>query len=180
MYNYELGIIKDKIKDVEGFPIEGVTFKDMSPLLADNRAFRDACYIMAIQNKVPDYYVAMDARGFLFAAPMTRTSSSYDKAGLLLCRKKGKLPGKCVEQEYTLEYGKNVLELRADIAEPGSEVVIIDDILATGGTALAACKLCEKVGLKVLGVTVLMEIEGLNGREVLEKAGYRVNSVLRY
>lgn len=179
-FSFEIESIKSKIEDVRNFPKEGIVFKDISPLLADNRTFRDACYIMAIQNIVPDYYVAMDARGFIFAAPMAQMSTSYSKAGILMCRKKGKLPGKCIEQSYSLEYGESVLEIRENIAKKESEVVIVDDVLATGGTALAACELCKKLRLKVVSVTVLMEIENLGGRSLLEKKGYVVKSIIRY
>lgn len=180
MTSVDEGRIKDLssfIVDVSDFPKEGVMFKDISPLLADKEKMKDAVWYMKTMVPVPDYYVGMDARGFVFAAPMAYTSA---EAGLVMCRKKGKLPGKCIEESYDLEYGSATIEIEESLMKSGSKVVIVDDVLATGGTALAAANLCKKLGVEVTAVVVLMELTFLGGREKLESEGFRVESLIKY
>ena len=172
--------IKSKIVDVPDFPSPGIVFKDISPLLADPESFKRACYLMSVKNDVPDYYAALDARGFLFATPMMYMIDNPRYGGVLMCRKKGKLPGDTISHSYQLEYGEDTIEMKKGIAKPGSKVIIVDDVLATGGTALAACKLCESLGLKVAGVTTLIELSKLGGHQLLESNGYRTESLIIY
>ena len=162
---------------IEDFPKKGVSFRDISPLLADSEQMKEAIFWMTKLNASPDYYIGLDARGFIFAGAMTLLTCN---AGVLMCRKQGKLPGNCVKEKYSLEYREDVLELQKDVVEEGARVIIVDDVLATGGSALCAANLCKKAGLEVVGITVLMELSELGGRTVLEKEGYKVESLLKY
>jgi len=162
------------IRDVPDFPRKGIVFKDITPLLNDARAFARAVELMSQRAPRPGGIVAIESRGFVFGTAL----ALYWRVPLVLARKSGKLPGKTVRQVYSLEYGEDALELHADALEPGQQVVIVDDLLATGGTALATVRLVEQLGAKVLATIFLIELTGLGGRERLE--GYPVESLLRY
>lgn len=163
------------LRTVPNFPKEGIEFFDITTILQNPEAFRYAVDTMAdyIKSITCDVIVSLESRGFLFASAI-----AY-KLGIshALVRKPGKLPYKTVSQSYSLEYGTDTVEMHEDAVAPGQNVVIIDDLLATGGTVDAAIKLVEKLGGKVSGLSFLIEIEGLGGREKLE--GYEINSILK-
>jgi adenine phosphoribosyltransferase len=162
------------IRDVPDFPRQGIVFKDITPLLHDTQAFARAVELMGQRAPRPEGVVAIEARGFVFGTAL----ALHWRVPLVLARKSGKLPGKTVRQVYSLEYGEDALELHADALASGQQVVIVDDLLATGGTALATVRLVEQLGAKVLATIFLIELTGLGGRERLE--GYPVESLLRY
>ena len=142
---------KNFIKEVEDFPIEGVNFKDLSPLLADQETFRSALVDMGRRVRLPDYWVGIDSRGYLFSSGL----ATYFGGGVVCARKEGKTPGEFVSKTYDLEYGNATLEL-----QPGNgEVVIVDDVLATGGTLKAVNELAELAGYNVVGNLVLVDLE---------------------
>ncbi len=167
---------KDKIRVIEDFPKEGISFKDITTLLKDGEAYKasiDAC-IEKVKDISFDVIVAPEARGFLIGAPI-----SYEmKKGLVPVRKPGKLPAETLDYEYELEYGTDVLQMHVDGIEKGQRVLIVDDLLATGGTIASVVKMVEKLGGQVAGILFLMELEFLNGRDMLEK--YRIESVVKY
>jgi adenine phosphoribosyltransferase len=164
------------IQDVPDFPKKGIVFKDVTPLLANPKALRAAIEAMAapFKNRGVKLVAGVESRGFLFASSI---AGALD-AGVVLIRKKGKLPRKTLSVTYDLEYGVDTLELHADAAGKGDSVLLVDDVLATGGTAKAACELIEKLGADVVGAAFLIELGFLKGREKL--AGRDVRAVLRY
>jgi adenine phosphoribosyltransferase len=168
--------LKASIRDVHDFPKPGIVFKDITPILANGQLFRLAVTIFAerYQRKSVEKIVAIDARGFIFGGALAH----YLGIGLTIARKKGKLPYKANQQEYSLEYGTGVLEMHVDAIERHQRVVIIDDLLATGGTAEAAAKLVEKCGGEIVELAFLVELGFLNGRERLAK--YPVFSAITY
>ena len=146
---------KDYITEVPNFPIKGVNFKDISPLLADQETFRSAIAEMGdLVGKVPDYWIGIDARGFIFASAL----AVYFGGGVVLARKEGKTPGDIVSVSYDLEYGSATLEMQK-VGMGGGEVVIVDDVLATGGTLKATNELAEKAGYAVAGNLVLIDLK---------------------
>ena len=168
--------LKEKIRVVEGFPKKGVSFKDITTLLKDREAYHETVDAMVsrCRDKNADLIVGPEARGFVLGAPV-----AYGlHAGFVLVRKPGKLPAETVRYEYGLEYGTDILEIHKDAILPGQRVVIVDDLLATGGTALAVVRLVEKLGGKVAGILFAMELSFLNGRETLK--GYDVYSLIQY
>ena len=162
------------IRDVPGFPRKGIVFKDIMPLLNDHQAFARAVELMSQRAPRPEGIVAIESRGFVFGTAL----ALHWRVPLVLARKPGKLPGRTVRQVYSLEYGEDSLELHVDALEMGQQVVIVDDLLATGGTALATMRLVEQLGAKVLATIFLIELTGLGGRERL--AGYPVESLLSW
>lgn len=168
--------LKDHIRDIADFPTPGVVFKDLTPLFADVDAFRFTVDAIAdhVAGRDIDKVVAIEARGFIIAAPVAYRLG----AGLVPVRKSGKLPWHTEALEYQLEYGTAALEIHLDALAPGDQVLIVDDVLATGGTALAAIRLAEKLGATVVGVGVVIELEFLHGREALE--GYDVMSLVSF
>jgi adenine phosphoribosyltransferase len=159
--------LKAHIRDIPDFPKPGIVFKDITPILSDGQLFRLAVTIFAerYQRKSVEKIVAIDARGFIFGGALAH----YLGIGLAVVRKKGKLPFESHEAEYELEYGNGVLEIHVDAVKPGQRVVIIDDLLATGGTAEAAAKLVEKCGGEIVELAFLVELTGLKGRDRLTK-----------
>ena len=168
--------LKEKIRVVEGFPKKGVSFKDITTLLKDREAYHETVDAMVsrCRDKNADLIVGLEARGFVLGAPVAYGLN----AGFVLVRKPGKLPAETVRYEYGLEYGTDTLEIHKDAILPGQRVVIVDDLLATGGTALAVVRLVEKLGGKVAGILFAMELSFLNGRETLK--GYDVDSLIQY
>ncbi len=168
--------LKGSIRDVPDFPKPGIVFKDITPILSDGQLFRLAVTIFSerYQRKSVERIVAIDARGFIFGGALAH----YLGVGLSIVRKKGKLPYTSHQTEYELEYGKGTLELHIDGVEKNQRVVIIDDLLATGGTAEAAAKLVEKCGGEIVELAFLVELNFLKGRERLEK--YPVFSAISY
>jgi len=164
------------IRDVPDFPTEGILFRDITPVLLDPEAFREVVDAFANEAgaRKAEVIVAIESRGFIFGAPVA------DRLGLpfVPVRKLGKLPGPTIQAEYALEYGTNTLEMHRDAIKPGQKVLIIDDLLATGGTAGAAARLVEELGGEVVGFAFLVELEPLGGREAL--SGYNVLSLVKY
>jgi adenine phosphoribosyltransferase len=158
-------LLRERIVDVPDFPSPGIVFKDISPLLADHVAFATAVdAIVAHHGRgTVDKVVGIEARGFILAAPV----AYHFGAGFVPVRKPGKLPGPTHETSYDLEYGRNVLQVHQDAFSPGDLVLIVDDVLATGGTAAAAARLVEQAGAEVVGLSVLLELTFLHGRAAL-------------
>jgi adenine phosphoribosyltransferase len=158
-------LIIDRIRDVPDYPKPGVIFKDITPLLADHTAF--AAVVDAIVahygRGMIDKVAGVEARGFILAAPV----AYHFGAGFVPVRKKGKLPASTYEESYDLEYGSETIEVHQDAFTPGERVLIVDDVLATGGTARATAELVRRTGAQVVGLSVLMELGFLNGREKL-------------
>jgi adenine phosphoribosyltransferase len=153
-------VISAHVRDVPDYPKPGVLFKDITPLLGDDEAFGAVVEAMAAAFGPVDKVVGIEARGFILAAPV-----AYEiRAGFVPVRKQGKLPSATFAQEYDLEYGSAVLEVHQDAFAPGDRVLIVDDVLATGGTARATAALIQRAGAHVVGIAVLMELSFLGGR----------------
>lgn len=168
--------LRDLIRDVADFPKPGVAFKDITPLLADAAAFAtvvDRLCEPFIEARV-DKVLAIEARGFIVAAPVAYRLN----AGLVPVRKRGKLPWRVHSERYDLEYGSDHLEIHQDALAEGDTVVIVDDVLATGGTAATAAVLAERLGGKIAGIGTILELSFLKGRERL--AGYEVFTLIAY
>jgi len=153
-------LITTLIRDVPDYPQPGVVFKDITPLLADGKAFAAVIEALAETYGPVDKVAGIEARGFIFAAPVACRLG----AGFVPIRKKGKLPGVTFAQEYDLEYGTATIEVLTDAFAPGERVLVIDDVLATGGTARASADLVQRAGAQVTGLAVLLELSFLNGR----------------
>lgn len=164
------------VRDVPDFPEPGILFRDITPLLLDARRFRQAIDLMLepVKDLGIDKIIAVESRGFILAAPMALTL----EAGLVPARKVGKLPWKTRRVEYALEYGTDAIEIHEDAIHSGARVLIVDDVLATGGTAAAAARVARDSGGDVVGVSLLIELSDLKGREKL--GGIPVSSVLTY
>jgi adenine phosphoribosyltransferase len=164
------------IRAIPDFPIKGILFRDITTLLRDGEAFQEAIDTM-VERYIDidiDVVAAIEARGWIFGAPL-----AYELgAGFVPIRKPGKLPADKVSISYSLEYGKNMLEAHKDAITPGTKVLIVDDLLATGGSARAACELVEKLGGKVVGIAFLIELMGLKGRDKLK--GYDIYTMIPY
>lgn len=158
--------LKEHIRDIPDFPKEGVVFKDITPLLADKKAFTYTVDAIAhhFDRDEIDKVLGIEARGFIVAAPLAYRFT----AGIIPVRKKGKLPWQVESQEYELEYGTDLLEIHRDAIEPGERILIVDDVLATGGTAAATAHLTERCGGKVAGIATIMELAFLGGRDRLK------------
>jgi adenine phosphoribosyltransferase len=159
----ELEQIKGLIRDVPNFPEPGIVFKDITPVLADPIAFSTITDLIVVHfgRGNVDKVVGIEARGFILASPV----AYHFGAGFVPIRKQGKLPWQTVGAEYELEYGTATLELHRDSVEPGERVLIVDDVLATGGTARAAASLVEEIGGKVCGIACMIELDFLHGRD---------------
>jgi adenine phosphoribosyltransferase len=168
--------LRAHVIDVPDFPVPGIVFKDLTPLLADVDAFRYTVDALAdhYAGTGVDRVVGIEARGFVLAAPLAYRLG----AGLVPARKAGKLPRTSARQDYDLEYGADALELHHDALGPGTRVVLIDDVLATGGTAAAAAALVTRTGAELIGIGFLLELAFLSGRDRLN--GHDVHSVLVY
>jgi adenine phosphoribosyltransferase len=156
-------LIKSHLRDIPDYPQPGVVFKDITPLLADAPAFSAVVDGLAADHGQVDKVAGIEARGFILAAPVALRLD----AGFVPVRKKGKLPAATYSQDYELEYGRATLEVHQDAFAPGERVLIVDDVLATGGTARATANLVEMAGATVAGIAMLIELSFLNGREKL-------------
>ncbi len=168
-------VVSDKIRDIPDFPAEGIVFKDITPVLSDPALFPQVVDWMAADWGDVDAIVGIESRGFIFAAAMVEKLGK----GFVPARKKGRLPWKTIGVDYALEYGTAGLELHIDAVKPGQRVLIVDDLLATGGTAAAAIELVEKLGGVVVGCVFMVELGFLPGRAALEARGATVRSLVR-
>ncbi len=168
--------LADSIRDVADFPKPGIIFKDITPLLGDPAAFRQAVDQLAepFRGAGVELVVAAEARGFIFGGAVACELG----AGFVPVRKPGKLPHQTAEETYELEYGTDALEIHTDAVRPGQRVLLLDDLLATGGTMLATVRLVEKLGAEVVGIVFLIELSFLAGREKLKD--YRLVTLIQY
>ena len=168
--------LKEKIRVIDGFPKEGISFKDITSLVADGEAFKESIDKMAqyLKDKNVDVIVGPEARGFIFGVPVAYAMGF----GFVPVRKPGKLPAESIGVEYSLEYGTDKLEMHKDAIKKGQRVAIVDDLLATGGTIEAVAKLVEQAGGEVVSMDFAIELTDLNGREKLSK--YDVMSLVQY
>lgn len=166
----------EHIRNIPDFPEPGVQFKDVTTLLKNGPAFHEMVDKMkaSLDGKQVDLLIGPEARGFLFGSPLAYAMG----VGFVIARKPGKLPAETRKYEYQLEYGADVLEVHADAIQPGQRVVVVDDLLATGGTALAVARLVEEMGGEVVAMTFAIELLDLKGREKVQ--GFDVHSVLQY
>ena len=170
--------VEDYIRTIADFPHEGIMFRDVTTLFADPRGFR-----MAIDQLLHPYaglrfdkVVGLEARGFILGGAVAHQLS----AGFVPIRKKGKLPGRVISESYTLEYGEAVVAVHDDALSPGEKVLVVDDLLATGGTAEAGIKLCERLGAEVIGCAFIVDLPDLGGRAKLEGLGMEVHALCAY
>ncbi len=170
--------VKDYIRTIPDFPHDGIMFRDVTTLFADPRGFR-----MAVDQMLHPYagvhidkVVGLEARGFILGGAVAHQLS----VGFVPVRKKGKLPGKTIEQSYTLEYGEAVVELHDDALQAGERVLVVDDLLATGGTAEAGIKLIERLGAEVVSCAFVVDLPELGGRKKLETMGVNVTTLVEF
>lgn len=168
--------LKNAVRNIPDFPEPGIIFRDISPILGDGQLFRLASTILSDRylRRTVDAIVAIDARGFIFGSTLAYILGT----GLVLVRKKGKLPFQTIEASYTLEYGSNTLQMHVDAIKPGQRVVVVDDVLATGGTLAATCHMVQQLGGELIEVAVLIELEALGGRAKL--GPHPVHSIIQY
>jgi len=168
--------LKKFIRQIPDWPKPGINFKDISPLLQNSDAFALAVQKLCLPfaGSQIDKIAGIDARGFIFASVCAHRL----KKGFIMARKKDKLPPKVVSTKYALEYSENELEIQIDSVKQGENVLIIDDVLATGGTTKATAELIEKLGGNIVGYSFLIELTGLKGRKMLSK--YKINSIIKY
>jgi adenine phosphoribosyltransferase len=167
----EVAFLKEFVRDIPDYPKPGVVFKDITPLLAHHEAFASSVDALAapFAGRPVDKVLGVEARGFVFASPVAYRRN----AGFVPVRKAGKLPWEIERQEYELEYGTDLLEIHRDAIAPGERILIVDDVLATGGTAAAVIRLVERLGGEVVGLTFLIELGFLEGRKKLGDADVR-------
>lgn len=168
--------LKSKVRVIEDFPKKGISFKDITTLLSDSEILRETIDVLCdkVKDLDFDYIVGIEARGFLLGVPMAYKLNK----GFVPIRKPGKLPGKIIKKEYDLEYGKNVVEIDSDSLKKGDRVLLIDDLLATGGTARAALELVEATGAEVVCAGFLIELTDLKGIDKFE--GYNTFTLIKY
>jgi adenine phosphoribosyltransferase len=168
--------LRDYIRDVPDFPQKGIIFKDITPLLKDRQAFREAVEALSapFQQSHPHLVVGVESRGFILGGAVAKQLG----VGFVPVRKPGKLPAESIREEYTLEYGVDALEIHRDSVQKGDRILVIDDLLATGGTAAATIRLVEKLGGNILGFAFLIELVFLKGRDKLQ--GVPLHVLIRY
>ena len=178
MFHEPLGLVdvQSYIRAIPDFPIPGILFRDITPLLKDKQGFRAAIdlFVGAYKDRKIDYVVGIEARGYMLGAPLAYSIG----AGFVPVRKPGKLPYDKLTESYALEYGTNSLEIHADALGSNDRVLVVDDLLATGGTAAATRRLLERLGARVEGFAFLIELEELKGRDALE--GIDVTTFITY
>lgn len=170
--------VKDYIRTIPDFPHEGIMFRDVTTLFADARGFRMAIdqLLAPYVGREIDKVVGLEARGFILGGAVAHQLS----VGFVPVRKAGKLPGKTVSQSYTLEYGSAELELHEDAIEPGERVLLVDDLLATGGTAEAGIQLIERLGGEIVGCAFVVDLPDLGGRARLDRLGYEMHALCTF
>ncbi len=168
--------LKDKIRSIENYPQEGVIFRDITTLLKDAEGMKAAIDEMTAKLDGVEFDIVLgpESRGFIFGMPVAYNLGK----GFVPVRKKGKLPAEVISKEYALEYGTATIEMHKDAIQPGQKVVIVDDLMATGGTAKAIIEMVEEMGAEVAALVFLIELDFLEGRKVLP--GYRIESVIHY
>lgn len=168
--------LKRFIRSIPDFPKQGILFRDITPLIGDGYAFRETidALVEHYRDKEIDKIVSAEARGFIFSGVLAYVLD----AGVVPVRKPGKLPYKTISEDYELEYGKNTFEIHRDAVKRGERVLVFDDLLATGGTASAICRLVERLGGEVMGTAFLVELESLGGRKKLK--GYDIYTLIKY
>ena len=170
--------VKDYIRSIVDFPHEGIVFRDVTTLFADARGFRMAVdQLLSPYAGMPiDKVVGLEARGFILGGAVAHQLTT----GFVPIRKKGKLPGAVISQAYQLEYGEAVMEIHDDALKSGERVLIVDDLLATGGTARAAIDLCRRLGAEVMGAAFVIDLPELGGRSVVEAVGVEVHALTEF
>src|SRR3989344_474923 len=170
--------LKSKIREIKDWPKKGVSFKDITTILQDRDSFKKVVNFLPepFSDKKIDKVVGIDARGFLIAAPLAYKLN----VGLAIVRKPGKLPFETVEQPYLLEYGEDSIQMHIDAVLPGEKIILADDLIATGGTAEATCRLIEKLGGEIAGISCVIDLPFLGGSKKLEEKGYKVRSLVKY
>lgn len=173
-----MDIVKQSIRTIPDHPHPGIMFRDITTMLADARAFAAAVdRLVAPYAGIPiDKVVAIEARGFILGGAVAHQLA----VGFAPVRKQGKLPGRTMAESYTLEYGEDIVEIHADALQPGARVLIVDDLIATGGTALAAVKLIEKLGAHAVGASFVIDLPDLGGAEKLRALGLRVDAICSF
>ena len=168
--------LKQKIRDIPDYPKKGILFRDITTLLRDKGAFREVQNILIerYRDRPIDLIAAIEARGFIFGGALANALN----IGFVPIRKPGKLPAKTIKESYALEYGEDTVEMHADAVKSDQRVLLVDDLIATGGTLAAGAKLIEKAGGEVFGVAAVIELTFLNGRDKLK--GYDVFSIIQY
>lgn len=168
--------LKQVIRTVPDFPKKGILFRDITPILQNPDALQDSISQLCAQlsDVEFDYVAGPESRGFIFGVPVAYAMHK----GFIPIRKPGKLPAKTISKSYDLEYGSNVLEMHADALKPGDRVVVVDDLIATGGTTKAICELVESVGAKVVSLNYVIELSDLKARDLLK--GYRLQSLCQF
>lgn len=168
--------LADAIRNVPDFPKPGINFKDITPILADPKLLQRSIDLLieTVKHHKIDKVVGIDARGFIFGSPIALALN----AGFVPVRKSGKLPWKTFAESYSLEYGENTIEIHQDAIQPGEKVLLVDDLLATGGTAAAAVSLLEKLGANIVSISFLIELSFLNGRKKINQTN--INSIITY
>lgn len=170
--------VKDYIRSIADFPHEGIMFRDVTTLFSDARGFRMAVdqLLHAYAGQRIDKVVGLEARGFILGGAVAHQLST----GFVPIRKKGKLPGTVISEAYTLEYGEAVVEIHDDALTAGEKVLIVDDLLATGGTAAAGIRLCQRLGAQVMGCAFVIDLPDLGGRKLLEGMGMDVHALTSF
>ncbi len=166
----------DAIRNIPDFPVKGIQFKDITTMIKQGELFAQAVDYMydPFRHEELEKIVAIEARGFIFGSALAYKLN----VGFVPIRKPGKLPGECLVEEYDLEYGKDSIEIHKDAIRKGEKIFLVDDLLATGGTAAAACRLIEKLGGKIVGISFLIELLELKGRDLLKD--YDVHSLITF
>ena len=174
----ELDYVREHVRQVPDFPKPGILFLDITTATKDSKSFEIIMNYLYEQfkNKKVDYIAGIESRGFIFGAALANRLG----VGFIPIRKPNKLPAETVKESYSLEYGTDTIEMHADAIKQGDRVVIIDDLLATGGTAVAACNLVKKVGGDIVAAAFVIELDPLKGREKIESKGVQVVSMLNY
>jgi adenine phosphoribosyltransferase len=167
-------LLKSHIRDIPDFPKPGILFRDITPLLSNGELFRTTVDAMVAPFENIDHVIVIESRGFILGTPIAYAIG----AGVVPVRKPGKLPYQTYTEAYELEYGTNTLEIHQDAIELGERVLIVDDLLATGGTVAATIKLVERIGAEIVGITVLAELAALHGRDVI--GNYPLNCLITY
>ncbi len=170
--------VKDYIRTIVDFPREGIMFRDVTTLFADARGFRMAIdqLLLPYAGLRIDKVVGLEARGFILGGAIAHQLT----VGFVPIRKKGKLPGTTISQEYTLEYGEAIMEVHDDALQPGEKVLLVDDLLATGGTAEAGIKLIERLGAEIVGCAFVIDLPDLGGRKLVEDLGFEVHALCEF